>query len=149
MAPVQNFAATIDLYTVRLSSTNANRDGTGTITDIFTVGSVGSPNSANGINVFRVSAKATGALSTGSVSQIILYLWNPGTSSYDPRAEFSLTQSGSPSTTVPTGEGSIVFAAPTNGIPGLGVENNWKFAASTTVIPTGGAIVLTVECALY
>ena len=149
MAPVQNFAATIDVYTVRLTSANSNRDGTGTIVDIFTVGSIASPNSANGINVFRVSAKATGAVSTGSVSQIVLYLWNPGSSSYDARAEFSLTQSGSPSTTVPTGEGAIVFAAPTNGIPGLGVENNWKLAASATVVPSGGAIVLTVECALY
>jgi hypothetical protein len=146
MAAVQNYAGTVDLYTVRLTTVNANRDGTGTIVDVFTVGS---GNSVNGVNVFRITAKAQNALSSGTTSQVVVYLWNPGTSQYDCRTEFSLTQSGSPGSTTPTGEGSILFSLPTYGVPGLGVENAWKLALSATVMPTSGAIVCTVECADY
>lgn len=146
MTAAPNFATGLNgpTKTARITVANTSSDGTGTIVDVFTVGS--GDVSANGVNVIRVSGKATGTLSTAS--RVICYLWNPVTSTYDPYDEF-LVPAATPSTTVATGKGSIIFSDPTKDIPGLGIPNTYKFALSATVVPSGGAIACTIEAANY
>lgn len=144
MAPVPNYAATPVIHTVRITTANTARDGgTGTV-DVFTASSV----SSSGVNVYRIYGKATGTLS--SASQVVVYLYNPGTLSYDLRAEFTVA-AATPSAQVATGEGSIIFPVLASGIAGLSIPGTagWKLALSATNVPSGGAIVCTVESATY
>lgn len=146
MTAAPNFATGLNgpSKTVRLTVANTNRDGTGTIVDVFTVGS--GLVSANGVNIIRVTAKATGTLST--TSQVFCFLWNPDTTTYDLRDEFTVS-SATPSATVSSGRGEIIFSNPASDIAGLGVPNTYKFALAATVIPSGGAIICTIEAANY
>ena len=96
----------------QLSVANTNRDGTGTLVDIFTAGD-------NGSLIQRVEVIATGTTTAG-VIRLFVY---DGTNNrlYDEILVTAIT----PSTTVE------VFSANINPSPALPLKNTWKLKAST------------------
>lgn len=143
MAAVPNYADdTSASGTVRISTANSARDGSGTIGTAIVEGLIAGD---HGTNLSMLSAKATGGIATDSC--IVVYQWNATTSAYNPIAEFKLTAVTTPSNILPSAYGELVFATTT--IPGRTIPTGSKIAFSATVVPSGGAIAVNWQAAHY
>jgi hypothetical protein len=122
MASAPAFAATPRISAASVSTTNTNRDGTGTIATVFTAGSSGS-------QIRQVDLKATG---TTVAANVVLYL-HDGTN-YWVDTEVAVTAITAAATTQ-SYAGSVRF-------DNLYLPSGWSLRASITAAPTSGNVAV-------
>lgn len=121
MAATPNFPSGPRLEVAAVSVANTNRDGTGTIVDIFTAG-------ANGSKIDRVTVKAT----ADPADSVVMIFVHDGVS-YKLFDEYDM---GNPAAASATTEG---FRA-SESYEDLVLESGQKIAAAITAAPTAGVV---------
>ena len=122
MASAPAFAATPRIGSVTVSTTNAARDGTGTIATVFTAG-------ASGSQIREVDLKAT---ATTNAASVVLFLYDGTT--YSVLTEVAVSAITASATTA-SYSSSVRF-------DNLFLPANWSLRASITAAPASGTVVV-------